>query len=147
MKTSQAGIEAIKRREGVRLTAYPDPATGGAPWTIGAGHTGPDVYPGLKISMEESDALLARDLDKFERGVERLVTVPMLQAQFDALVSFSFNVGLGNLGTSTLLRKLNAKDYRGAADQFLRWDKAAGKRMNGLAARRADERAQFLTGV
>jgi len=147
MKTSPEGIAAIKRREGVRLVAYPDPATGGAPWTIGVGHTGQDVYPGLRISNEESDALLAKDLERFEAGIERLVTVPLTQNQFDALVSFSFNVGLGNFGTSTLLKRLNAKDYAGAADQFLRWNRAGGKEMAGLTTRRQDERKQFTNGV
>lgn len=147
MKTSPEGIAAIKRREGVRLVAYPDPATGGAPWTIGVGHTGQDVYPGLRISNEESDALLAKDLARFEAGIERLVTVPLTQNQFDALVSFSFNVGLGNFGTSTLLKRLNAKDYAGAADQFLRWNRAGGKEMAGLTTRRQDERKQFTNGV
>lgn len=147
MKTSPAGMAAIKRREGVRLVAYPDPATGGDPWTIGVGHTGPDVYPGMKISAQESDDLLAKDLAKFELGVSRMVTVPLTQSQFDALVSFTFNVGLGNFGTSTMLRLLNAKDYAGAANQFLRWNKAGGKEMAGLTARRQDERKQFTNGV
>lgn len=147
MKTSPAGIAAIKRREGVRLVAYPDPAMGGDPWTIGVGHTGPDVYPDKRINNDESDALLAADLVRFEKGVERLVKVPLTQNQFDALVSFAFNVGLGNLESSTLLKRLNAKDYAGAADQFLRWNRAGGKEMAGLTTRRQDERKQFTNGV
>lgn len=146
MKTSIQGIAKLKEREGVRLTAYPDPATGGQPWTIGVGHTGPDVHLGLSITMEQSDAILARDLMRFEAGIDRLVTVPLSQNQFDALVSFAFNVGLSNLQASTLLRKLNAGDYQGAADQFLRWTKAAGKELPGLVSRRQSEREQFIQG-
>jgi lysozyme len=80
---------------------------------------------------------------KFEAGVKRLVKVPLAQGQFDALVSFSFNVGLGALGSSTLLRKLNAGDYRGAAAEFPRWNKAGGKVYEGLTRRRAAERSLF----
>lgn len=145
MKTSKAGADSIKSREGLRLKAYPDPATGGEPWTIGVGHTGPDVYPGMVISADQADDMLRRDLEKFERGIERLVTVPLTQNQFDALVSLTFNIGLGNFGGSTLLRKLNARDYNGAADEILRWNRAAGKVMPGLTRRREAERNQFLT--
>lgn len=144
MKTSAYGIKKIREHEGIRLKAYPDPATGGAPWTVGVGHTGPEVYPGMVISADEVDDMLRRDLEKFERGIERLVTVPLTQNQFDALVSLTFNIGLGNFGGSTLLRKLNARDYNGAADQILRWDKAAGRKMAGLTRRREAERNQFL---
>jgi len=145
VKTSKAGADSIKSREGLRLKAYPDPATGGEPWTIGVGHTGPDVYPGMVISADQADDMLRRDLEKFERGIERLVTVPLTQNQFDALVSLTFNIGLGNFGGSTLLRKLNARDYNGAADEILRWNRAAGKVMPGLTRRREAERNQFLT--
>ena len=146
MKTSQNGVNKIKSREGLVLHAYPDPATGGAPWTIGVGHTGQEVYPGMVITADEADEILRRDLARFERGVSDAVKVPLTQSQFDALVSFAFNVGLANFRSSTLLKKLNAGDKIGAADQFLRWDRAAGKRMQGLANRRASERALFLTG-
>lgn len=151
MKVSAAGRKAIAAHEGVRLKAYPDPATGGEPWTIGVGHTSaaglPKVYKGMTITADECDEILLRDLATFERAVEKLVTVPLNQNQFDALVSFTFNVGAGNLQKSTLLRKLNARDYRGAADQFAVWNKAAGKVMKGLTSRRADERALFLKPV
>lgn len=148
MKVSAAGRKAIAAHEGVRLTAYPDPATRGEPFTIGVGHTSaagpPKVYKGMTITADECDEILSRDLATFERAVEKLVTVPLNQNQFDALVSFTFNVGAGNLQKSTLLRKLNAGDYRGAADQFSVWNKAAGKVMKGLTTRRADEQALFL---
>ena len=148
MKVSAAGRKAIAAHEGVRLKAYPDPATGGEPWTIGCGHTSaagaPKVTKGMTITAEECDEILSRDLAVFERAVESAVKVQLNQNQFDALVSFTFNVGAGNLQESTLLRKLNAKDYRGAADQFGVWNKAAGKVMKGLTSRRADERALFL---
>lgn len=151
MKVSAAGRKAIAAHEGVRLKAYPDPATGGEPWTIGVGHTSaagpPKVYKGLTITAEECDEILSRDLATFERAVEKAVTVPLNQNQFDALVSFTFNVGAGNLQKSTLLRNLNARDYRGAADQFPVWNKAAGKVMAGLTGRRAEERAQFQRPV
>lgn len=151
MKVSAAGRKAIAAHEGVRLKAYPDPATGGEPFTIGVGHTSaaglPKVYKGLTITADECDEILSRDLATFERAVEKAVTVPLNQNQFDALVSFTFNVGAGNLQKSTLLKKLNAGDYRGAADQFGAWNKAAGKVMAGLTKRRADERALFLKPV
>jgi GH24 family phage-related lysozyme (muramidase) len=151
MKVSAAGRKAIAGHEGVRLKAYPDPATGGEPWTIGCGHTSaaglPKVYKGLTITADECDDILSRDLATFERAVENAVTVSLNQNQFDALVSFTFNVGAGNFKGSTLLRKLNAGDYRGAADQFPVWNKAAGKVMQGLVSRRADERALFLKPV
>ena len=148
MKVSAAGRKAIAGHEGVRLKAYPDPATGGEPWTIGVGHTSaagpPKVTKGMTITADECDEILSRDLAVFERAVESAVKAPLNQNQFDALVSFTFNVGVGNLQKSTLLRKLNAHDYRGAADQFAVWNKAAGKVMKGLTKRRADERALFL---
>jgi GH24 family phage-related lysozyme (muramidase) len=148
MKVSAAGRKAIAAHEGVRLKAYPDPATDGEPWTIGVGHTSaagpPRVYKGMTITADECDEILSRDLATFERAVEKAVTVPLNQNQFDALVSFTFNVGAGNLQKSTLLRKLNARNYRGAADQFAAWNKAAGKVMAGLTRRRAEERELFL---
>ncbi len=92
----------------------------------------------------QADSALISDLAQCERAVNRLVKVTLTQNQFDALVSFVFNVGSGNLQSSTLLRKLNSGDYKGAADEFLRWNKAAGKVMNGLVARRTAEREFFL---
>ena len=151
MKTSAEGRKAIAGHEGVRLKAYPDPATGGEPWTIGVGHTSaagpPKVVKGMTITAQECDEILSRDLAVFEAAVLKAVTVPLNQNQFDALVSLCFNIGAGNFGKSTLLKRLNAGEYRSAAEQFSVWNKAAGKVMPGLVKRRADEKALFLKSV
>lgn len=144
MRTSERGLELIKEFEGIRLGAYPDPGTGGEPWTIGYGHTGREVRPGLRITLQEADRMLEDDLLKFERGVEALVNVPLEQHEFDALVSFTFNCGLGNLKSSTLLLLLNEGDKEEAALQFLRWNRANQKVMAGLTRRRQAEMALFL---
>ena len=145
MKVSDIGIDAITDYEGVRLKAYPDPGTGGEPWTIGVGHTG-GVRPGDTITREQSDAFLRADLAHCEKAIERLVRVPLTPGQFDALASFIFNVGAGNFENSTLLRLLNKGDYDGAADEFLKWTRAAGRVLPGLVKRRISERKLFLTG-
>jgi lysozyme len=142
MNTSQQGLDLIKECEGCVLTAYPDPGTGGEPWTIGVGHTG-GVHPGMTITQEEADELLREDLKTAERAVEALVKVPLSTSQNDALVSFTFNLGAGNLGASTLLKKLNAYDYRGAAAEFDKWTRAGSRVLPGLVTRRAKERALF----
>lgn len=139
---SDAGIAALKGYEGVRLSAYPDPATGGAPWTIGVGHTGVDVRKGLTITEARADELLREDLARFEAGVNAAAP-KATQGQFDALVSLAFNIGLGNLQSSTLLRKHNAGDYDGAAAQFAVWNRAAGKVMPGLTKRRLSETRMY----
>lgn len=141
---SQAGIDLIKRFEGLRLKAYPDPATGGEPWTIGIGHTG-GVRPGDVITEARAEQLLRQDVGRFERAVARLCPITT-QPQFDALVSFAFNVGEGNLESSTLRKLHNAGDYAGAAGQFERWNRAAGKIMTGLTRRRAAEAQLYRTG-
>lgn len=140
MKTSQRGIDLIRQFEGERLSAYLCPA--GIP-TIGVGHTGPDVHMGMRITAAQSEALLKQDLAKFETGVEKLVTHPITQDQFDALVSFSFNLGLGALKGSTLLKKLNAGDFQGASNEFSKWVNAGGQRLQGLVRRRAAEQMLF----
>jgi len=142
MNTSQAGIDAIKDYEGVRLKAYDD---GVGVWTIGVGHT-KGVHRGDVITMDEVDKFLRDDLEDAERTVNSRVTAPLAQGQFDALVSFVFNVGSGAFMASTLLKKLNARDYDGAADEFLRWNKAGGRVLAGLTKRRISERMMFLTG-
>ena len=143
-RVSSAMIGILKGLEGVRLTAYPDPATGGDPWTIGVGHTGPDVHPGLTITPERCDELLRADLAKFETGVEAAAP-KTTQGQFDALVSIAFNVGLGALHGSTLLKLHNQGKYAAAALEFGRWNKANGKVMSGLTRRRMTE-AQIYKG-
>ncbi|QEL55978.1 lysozyme [Chromobacterium paludis] len=144
MQTSANGINLIKQFEGLKLTAYQDSV---GVWTIGYGHTGTDVQPGQTISSDQAEQLLRQDLVRFEQGVGKLVKTPINQNQFDALVSFSYNLGLGNLQSSTLLRLLNQGDYQGAAGQFPLWDKAGGKVLPGLQKRRQAEQALFLTPV
>ena len=149
MNISQNGIDLIKQFEGCSLTAYPDPGTGGKPYTIGFGWTQPvdgvPVHLGMTIDQATADRLLKCGLVQYENGVNQLVRVPLTQNQFDALVSFAYNVGLRSLSTSTLLNKLNTKDYAGAADQFRVWTKSAGKTLPGLIRRRNAERSLFLS--
>jgi lysozyme len=145
MKTSPSGRAAISAREGNVLTAYRDSV---GIWTIGCGHTSaagaPKVVPGLKITAAESDEILSRDLAKFEAAVSNAVRILLNQNELDALVSLAFNIGGGAFANSTLVRKLNAGDRAGAANQFLVWDKAGGKILKGLSTRREAERKQFL---
>jgi lysozyme len=141
MNTSQKGLRLIQKHEGLRLKAYRCPA---GVWTIGWGHTGKDVRPGKVITKDEAEALLRRDLDRFERAVDRAVKVEMTQPQFDALVSFAYNVGETGMAKSTVVRRLNAGNERGAADAFLMWNKAKGKVLPGLTRRRKEERKLFL---
>ncbi|MFG3451150.1 lysozyme [Stutzerimonas stutzeri] len=139
MHTSQKGLDLIKSFEGLRLSAYRCPAD--IP-TIGYGTTA-GVKMGDTITKERAEELLREDVARFESQVLRLVKVPLTQGQHDALVSFVYNLGAGNLSNSTLLRLLNAGDYAGAAAQFDRWNKAGGKVLAGLVRRRAAERALF----
>lgn len=139
-RINAAGMALIKDSEGCSLEAYKDPV---GVWTIGYGHTGSDVAPGLIISQGRADQLLQEDLAKFEAGVSDLVKVPISDNQFAALVSFAYNLGLAALADSTLLRKLNAGDYQGAAEEFPRWVNAGGQRLPGLVTRRERERRLF----
>jgi len=158
MNVSPKAIGMIKHHEGVRQKPYRCPAR---LWTIGVGHV---LYPeqgkikiderdgfplrpedDRKFTMDEVDAILAADLQRFERGVERFVSVTLTQGEFDALVSFSFNVGLGTLQRSTLRAKLNRNDKDGAADELLKYCLAGGKILKGLQNRRIDERALFFS--
>lgn len=146
MKISDAGLDLIKSFEGLKLIAYPDPATGADPWTIGYGSTR-GVHEHMTITKEEADRRLRIDVEASEKCVNACVAGTILQCQFDALVCFAFNVGCGALRGSTLLRKLNAgEDDHAVADEFLRWNKAAGKIMSGLTRRRQAERELFLKG-
>lgn len=144
-QVSPNGVAFTKSFEGCRLVSYPDPGTGGAPWTCGYGHTGPDVKPGMTVTQAQADAWIVEDLGRAAQSVNALVHVALTQNQFDALADFVFNVGAGNLRSSTLLRKLNAGDYAGAANQFLLWDKAGGRPLKGLTKRRQAERKLFLS--
>ncbi|KTH89462.1 muraminidase [Enterobacter cloacae subsp. cloacae] len=146
MQTSEKGIALIKQFEGCKLTAYQDSV---GVLTIGYGWTQPvdgkPIRAGMTIKQETAERLLKTGLVSYESDVSRLVKVSLTQGQFDALVSFTYNLGARSLSTSTLLRKLNAGDYAGAADEFLRWNKAGGKVLNGLTRRREAERALFLS--
>lgn len=146
MQISDKGIALIKQFEGCKLTAYQDSV---GVWTIGYGWTKPvdgkPIRAGMTIKQETAERLLKTGLVSYENDVSRLVKVDLTQGQFDALVSFTYNLGARSLSTSTLLRKLNAGDYAGAADEFLRWNKAGGKVLNGLSRRREAERALFLS--
>jgi len=139
MKISQEGVNLIKHFEGCRLEAYKCPA---GVWTIGYGHT-KGVKEGDAIEQEAAEAFLIEDLEEFEQAVARLVKVPITQQQFDALVSFTFNLGAGNLAASTLLRKLNNYQYIEVPEQMMRWVKAGGQVLDGLVRRRAAEAALF----
>ena len=147
MQYSKDGLHFTEQFEGVRLTAYPDPGTGGDPWTIGYGHTGPEVHSGMTITQEQAENYLMQDVAKAAADVNAKVTVEITQGEFDALVDFAFNCGCGNLNGSTLLKKLNAGDYEGAAHEFEKWDMAAGKHMAGLLRRREAEELLFLKDI
>jgi lysozyme len=139
MKLSPAGLELIRDSEGFRADAYRD-AIG--VWTIGYGHTA-TVRPGDRITVEQGLALLRGDVAGAEAAVVRAATVPLRQGQFDALVSFAFNLGAAALAGSTLLRRLNAGDTTGAAAEFPKWCHAGNQVLPGLVTRRARERALF----
>lgn len=141
MGISYAGLQLIMQAEGLRLETYRCSA---GVLTIGYGHTGPDVTEGMVISKVKAEDLLREDVVFAEVGVRAYVNVPLTPGQFDALTSFAFNCGVGALRGSTMLRKLNARDYLGAADEFKKWDMAGGKHLPGLARRRADEVKEFL---
>lgn len=161
MKTSAAAIKMIKHHEGVRTKPYRCPAL---LWTVGVGHVIDPAHAKVPfeerrnlpipdgwnrvLTMDEVDALLAQDLRRFELGVVRYCPVALTnQGIFDALVSFAFNVGLGNLQRSGLRMKTNRGEYEAAADEFLKWTKAGGKVLPGLVKRRNDERALYLSGI
>ena len=139
----KTGLDLTVASEGMRLTAYPDPGTGADPWTIGVGHTGPDVFEGRIITQEEGYQLLHDDIQVAVRAVKQYVTVQLTQDQFDALVDFAFNCGGGNLEHSTLLRLLNSGDSQGASAHFLDWVKGGGRVLPGLVTRRKNEQGLF----
>ena len=141
MHISDNGLDLIRRFEGLRLRAYLCP---GGVWTIGYGHTGPDVTPGHRISGEEAEALLRDDAARFDAGVGAIAGT-CTQGQHDALVSFAFNLGLGALMSSTLLKKHKAGDSEGAAAEFGRWIHAKGKVLPGLVKRRVVEAQLYLS--
>lgn len=139
---NQEGFNLITSFEGCKLTTYFDQR---GILTIGYGHTGPDVKLGQSITQNMAYILLKKDLDTFESGVSRLVSAKLTGNQFSALVCFSYNLGLGSLKNSTLLKKLNMLDYQGASEEFLAWDKINGQVSAGLLRRRQAEQSLFLT--
>ncbi|SAF46383.1 lysozyme [Enterobacter kobei] len=141
MKTSNNGIGFIRAHEGYKLTAYLD---GGGVWTIGVGHT-KGVKKGQTINQAQADKFLADDLAPVETCINGKVTAALNQNQFDALASFVFNVGELAFKGSTLLKKLNAGDYTGAANELPKWCHDNGKMVQGLLNRRIDEQVLFLS--
>jgi lysozyme len=153
LNLSDEGARLIQHFESCSLVAYPDPGTGGDPWTIGWGHTGTDVFPGYQISQEDADRMFREDIFAFVKDVNDLLDgVYATQNEFDALVSFAYNVGADidadtvaeGLGDSTLLKKFFDGDIDGAANEFPKWNKAGGHVLSGLVRRRDAERAMFL---
>lgn len=133
-------VPFIAEFEGLRLKAYRDPV---GIWTIGYGHT-QGVRPGDVWTREQAEEALRSEVAKFMTGVEELVDVPLTLNQLAALTSFSYNVGLGALRRSSLLKRLNEENYAAAANQFLRWNRAGGRVLNGLTRRRRAEKELFL---
>ena len=140
-KINVAGLQLIKSFEGVKLRSYKDSV---GVWTIGYGHTD-NVEPGDVITEAEAEGYLRDDLDDAERAVDAYVTVPLSDNQFAALVSFVFNLGPTAFNRSTLLKVLNQRNYKQAANEFLKWNRAGGKILAGLVRRREAERNLFLT--
>lgn len=139
-----AGKALMRQYEGCKLKAYPDPGTGGDPWTIGYGATGPDIHEGLIWTQAQANARFDMDIARFAIKVANLIGgKPTTSNQFSAMVSFAYNCGVGNLASSTLLRKHKAGDFAGARAEFAKWNKAAGKVLPGLVKRRAAEAAIY----
>jgi lysozyme len=151
-KVSEAGIALVKSFEGCArrrpdglVEAYPDPGTGGAPWTIGWGATGPGIGPGTAWTQAQCDTRLVADLARHAADVLRAIgDAPTTQGQFDALVSFHYNTGA--IGRATLTRRHKAGDIAGAGREFARWNRAGGRVMAGLTRRRAAEAALYRAG-
>jgi lysozyme len=147
MNISPSGVALIKQFEGLRLKAYPDPGTGNEPWTIGYGTTvypdGRKVKKGDVITKAQALEYLQHDTRRFANAVGQVVSVPLNQNRFDALVSFTYNVGISAFSRSTLLRKINAREYEAAEAEFDKWVYAAGKVLPGLVTRRKAEHDLF----
>lgn len=142
MKLSQDGLNLIKQFEGCKLVAYRDCVD---VLTIGYGHTGPDVCEDSEWSQNEADECLELEAGKFATGVNLLLKTEVTQGQFDALVSFAYNLGLNALATSTLLALTNQCNKILAAAEFFKWNHAGGKVVAGLTDRRAAERERYLS--
>ena len=142
MKIDKYGEKLIKKFESCKLTAY---KVGKAEkyFTIGWGHYGPDVKKDMKISKETADKLFRNDIKFFETSVNNAVNVKITQSMFNALVSFTYNVGYGNLKKSSLLKYVNKKQFKKASNEFKKWNKCGGKVLNGLVNRRKLEQVEF----
>lgn len=138
-------LPLVRQCEGCRLRAYPDPATGAEPYTVGYGATGPNIGPDTEWTQAQADTDLVVRLDALNTRITPAIRVRITQQQRAALVSLGYNIGASALIGSTLLRKLNAGDVQGAADQFRAWCKANGQVMPGLVRRRELERELFLS--
>jgi GH24 family phage-related lysozyme (muramidase) len=145
----QVGIDLIVEFERLENEAYPDPATGGEPWTIGIGHTSaagdPQVYPGLYVTDDEAYEIFARDVGQYEDAVNKNCPGPTTQNQFNAMVSLCYNIGPGNFDGSSVARYHNEQNYPQAAESFLLWNKANGVVMAGLTRRREAEKLLYET--
>ena len=139
MKLGERGTEILKYFEGCKLTAYQDSV---GVWTIGYGHT-KGVFDGMTITQEEAEQMLLTELEEYEGYIEDMVTVPLTQNQFDALVVWIYNLGPTNFKNSTLLKELNAGNYNAAGQEITRWNKAGGKVLAGLVKRREAEAQLF----
>lgn len=150
MAMSQEGLNALTQHEGLRTTAYQD--VGGV-WTVGYGHTGPDVKPNMVITEQRARELLRADIETAASAVRQSVKVPLTQGQFDALTSFAFNIGAGGFRNSTVLQLLNQGDYDGAMQQLLQYDKARTgpngelQQVPGLTSRRQAEAQMFYASI
>ena len=139
MKLGDKGTEILKYFEGCKLTAYQDSV---GVWTIGYGHT-KGVHDGMTITQEQAEQMLLTELEEYEGYIESMVTVPLTQNQFDALVVWVYNLGPTNFKNSTLLKELNAGNYNAASTEIKRWNKAGGKVLAGLVKRREAEAQLF----
>jgi lysozyme len=137
---SAEGLALVKEFEGLRLKAYKCPA---GVWTIGYGHTSaagaPEVREGMEITKAEAEEILKRDMVQYEKGVEKLVKIKITQGQFDALVDFAYNAGVGALAKSTLLKRVNEERFDDVPAEFMKWTKGGGKELPGLVRRRRAE--------
>jgi lysozyme len=143
LKFDRTGLDLTETSEELRLEAYPDPATGSEPWTIGWGHTGPDIHKGMKITRSAAEMYLMQDIERCETAIYGLVQVPLTQYEFDALVDFVFNVGVGHFKSSTLLTLINKGQFVEASKEFSKWVYAGGRVLPGLVTRRSKEAQLF----
>ena len=148
MRMTDEGLRLIMEFEGFRANAYRDPV---GIWTIGYGHTSaagePRVNEGMHITVAQGREILRQDVNRFAIGVRQLVTTDLTDAQFSALVSFAYNVGLGGLARSSVLKAVNARDFAAVPRRLALWVKAGGRRLPGLVRRRAAEAAMFMSGA